>query len=219
MSRCKEKIDLDNMDEALGKLFSAQIKFGREALKLLGTGCNSAVGSLKKMKLPQGSSCCEMPEPCWMPNKIDEICCQLRPGDAGEICFVIANEDFVPHSYSVVAAGEHSALVGISNKNFTLGPKERRVVSAKFTMPARDGSRNSDSCCQCNDYEAVIWVQGCQNHYLNWYINSNEKTQKCCYEVCVNDAPNNELNWYDHFHVLRSCNKPVVTANVNPKVP
>ncbi|RDH84491.1 MAG: hypothetical protein DIZ80_03155 [endosymbiont of Galathealinum brachiosum] len=211
MSRCKEKLDLDGVDEALGKLITAQLKFGKEALKLLGDGCGGAIGALKKINLPKSDTCCDIPEPCWMPVQIGEICCQLRPGDVGEICFVVTNENFRAHEYSVVAAGEHGNLVHISDKLFNLGPKERRVVSAKFKMPGKSSTQERDSCCKCNDYEAVIWVQGCQNHYLNWYLNSSEKSSECCHEVCVTDVPDNELHWYDHFHVMKPCPGPIVT--------
>lgn len=206
MSRCKESIDLKGADEALGKLIAAQLAFGKEALKLLGSGCNKAVDSLCGMTLPKGSSCCDKPEPCWMPKKIGEICCEIPSGDRGEVCILVSNEDFRPHNYTIVAAGEHGALAKIDNNQFTLGPKERRIVPVTFTMPQRQSDKpESESCCSCNDYELVLWVKGCQNYYLNWYINHADKTKDCCHEVCVEDSGYYELNWYDHFHVMRPC--------------
>jgi hypothetical protein len=157
------------------------------------------------MNLPAGSSCCDIPEPCWMPLDLGQICCQVCPGEPGEICFVISNEDFQPHEYKVFAEGEHDALVSVSNPSFTLGPKERRQVSVKFNTPARDQPSQRDSCCECNDYEVVVWISGCRNHFLRWYLNHDEKKTKCCHEVFVEDIPDYELHWYDHFHYPRPC--------------
>lgn len=144
-----------------------------------------------------------------MPLDLGEICCDLCPGDTGEICFVVGNEDFRPHEYAVVAAGDAAAGVQVSAPTFTLGAKERRVVSVRFRMPQRRPDRD-DSCCECNDHEVVVWVLGCRNHYLRWYLNHLEEGRKsaCCHEVVVNDEPDYVLHWYDHFHVYRPCIGP-----------
>jgi hypothetical protein len=205
MSRCKESMDLGGVDDALGKLLAAQLALGKEALKLLGTGYRNAYKTVSCMELPKGSSCCDKPEPCWMPKQAAEICCELAVGDKGEICILISNDDFRKHTYDISAAGEHGGLVSLSATHFELGPKERRMVSASFTLPRRDENPNKNSCCQLNDYEVVLWVKGCQQHYISWYINAAEKTKDCCHEVCVSDSGYYDLNWYDHFHVLRPC--------------
>lgn len=210
MSRCKQPMDLNGVDQALGHLINAQIKLGKEALKLMEVGLGSALDSVKNMQLPKGASCCDIPEPCWMPHNLGEICCHLSAGDVGEICFVITNEDFRPHDYTVVASGEDAGLVQVDKPQFTLGPKERRVVSARFKVPEKQRPE-AESCCQCNDYEAVIWVQGCHSHYLNWNINTCEKSKKCCHEVSVDDKPDYVHHWYDHFYVMRPCPGPIIT--------
>lgn len=209
MSRCKKKIELAGVDDALGKMISAQLALGKEALKLVGESYNSALSGVKGMKVPGGNSCCDIPEPCWMPLNLGEICCQLCHGDVGEICFIVSNEDFRPHDYKVGATGEHGGLVGINHPQFTLGPKERRVITAKFKVPNKDSQKPRDeSCCECDDYEAVIWIEGCRNHYLRWNINTSEEHAECCHEVCVSDQPDYVLHWYDHFHVIRPCIGP-----------
>jgi hypothetical protein len=210
MPRCSKQTDFSGLDDALGALISAQVTLGKEALKLLGSGVTSMVDGAKGMNLPGGTSCCDIPEPCWMPLSLGEICCQLCPGDTGEICLVVSNEDFQARDYKVVAKGEHAGQVSITDNQFTLGPKERRVVSAKFKVPAGgdDQKPREESCCECNDYEVVLWVLGCRNHYLHWYINTDEKHKDCCHEVYVVDQPDYELHWYDHFHVMRPCYGP-----------
>jgi len=200
------------VDDALGKLLAAQLAFGKEALKLLGAGYKSACGTLRGMEFPKGASCCDKPEPCWMPKKAAEICCQLKVDDKDEICILISNEDFRKHTYDIVAAGEHGGLVQLSTTHFELGPKERKMISATFKMPKRDKPATG-SCCLVNDYEVVLWVKGCQQHYVNWYINSAEKTKDCCHEICVVDSGYYDLNWYDHFHVMRPCSSSTLSSN------
>jgi len=209
MARCNKSMNFGAIDEALGRVIAAQLAFSKAALELAGDGYNTAIGGLKEMKIPGGETCCDMPEPCWMPLDLGEICCEICTGDVGEICFVVGNGDFKSHDYRVVAAGEHAALFVVSDSAFTLGPKDRRVVSVKFKLPPRR-RRRDDSCCDFNDYEAVIWIEGCRNHYLRWYINELEEGQKtaCCHEVVVNDEPDYVLHWYDHFHIYRPCIGP-----------
>ena len=177
MSRCKEPVDLAGVDDALGKLLAAQLALGKEALKLLGTGYRNVRKSLGGLELPKGASCCDKPEPCWMPKKVAEVCCDVAPEDVGEICILISNEDFRSHTYTLAAAGEHSSLVQFSNQQFNLGPKERRSVSAKFKMPARDIPKD-ESCCELNDYELVLWIKGCQQHYIKWHLNAAKKNRQ-----------------------------------------
>ncbi|HZD52537.1 MAG TPA: hypothetical protein VE175_05780 [Woeseiaceae bacterium] len=210
MGRCSSRsVSLESIDEALGSLIAAQIAFGKAALKLVGDGCGAAMKGLKKVDIPRGGGCCDMPEPCWMPVDHGEICCEICRGEVGEICLVVGNEDFRSHDYRTIAAGEDASLVTVSDSAFTLGPKERRTVSVKFKVPERERPGN-DSCCERNDYELVIWMQGCRNHYLRWYINELEEGRKtkCCYEVTVCDEPDYVLHWYDHFHIYRPCPGP-----------
>lgn len=213
MSRCRQPMDLSAVDDALGKLIAAQIAFGKAALTL----ASDAGGLLDKLGIPQTSSCCDIPDPCWMPKSVGEICCSIATDDVGEVCLLVTNEDFVAHEYRVHAAGEHGGMVQINQPNFTLGPKERKMVSARFKMPPENpDSQNIESCCLCNDFEAVLWVTGCHNYYLNWYLNRSDECRECCHEVDVLDTPNYELHWYDHFHIYRPCIGQIKSTTTTP---
>ena len=69
MSRCKTNSTFSGLDNALKKLFAAKLNLGRESLNLLGAGCSSAKDMVNKLCPP--SNGCHIPEPCWMPQKID----------------------------------------------------------------------------------------------------------------------------------------------------
>lgn len=197
-----EDTGTDGLESGLKSLINAQLLLGKEVLKLLG-GAGRAAGSMASgISLPKGSSCCDVPEPCWMPLSLGEVKCVLRPGDSGTVCLVVTNGDFRPHTYQFAATGKSAAHVGFSTASVTLGPKERIAVTATFTVP-REGKDGED--CRCIDHEALIWVRGCRNHYLRWTVDELANSKPCCHEVVVNDDPDYVLHWYDHFYVARPC--------------
>ncbi len=208
-SKCKPDMDMDGVDSALGELIAAQLGLGRELLKAFVAGGSILTDGAKGLSMPKGASCCDIPDPCWMPRSLGEFTCRLAPGAEGEVCIDVVNDDFHSRNYTVKAAGLDAGVVQIDPKdrNFTLGPKERRTVSVRAIVPRVDSSPNErQSCCACDDLDLLIWVHGCAEHYLRWIICRDEKAKKpCCHCVCVNDAPDYELHWYDHFHVMRSC--------------
>jgi hypothetical protein len=76
-----------------------------------------------------------------------------------------------------------------------LGPKERKGVTARFALPANGPQQ----------YELLIWVRGCSDHYLRWLIERTTETRACCYEVDVRDIPDYVIHWYDHFYCMKPC--------------
>ena len=195
------------VDSALGDLIAAQLGLGRELLKAIVAGGAMLADGAKGLRLPKGHSCCDIPEPCWMPRSLGEISCTLAPGAEGEICLDIVNEDFRSHKYVVQPTGPDAGAVKIDDKDraFALGPKERRTVSVRVIVPKVRPERR-ESCCDRDDLDLLIWVRGCAEHYLRWVICQDEKANKpCCHCVAVNDTPDYELHWYDHFHVMRPC--------------
>ena len=215
-SKCRPDMDMSGVDSALGDLIAAQLGLGRELVKALLAGGGILADGARGMSLPRGASCCDIPDPCWMPRAVGEVTCRLAPGAQGEVCIDIVNEDFRPHSYEVKAAGQDAGVVQVDAKDrsFVLGPKERRTVSVRATVPAND--RDPDkrtSCCDCDDLDLLIWVRGCADHYLRWVICRDDKaTRPCCHCVSVDDVPDYELHWYDHFHVMRPCPSEMARA-------
>ncbi|HUN43488.1 MAG TPA: hypothetical protein VMU81_24600 [Acetobacteraceae bacterium] len=147
--------------------------------------------------MPEPRSCCDIPPPCWMPRSAGEATCRLAAGDKGELRLLITNGDHVSHTYQLQAEGSGAADVTFSASAFTLAAKQRQLVTATFTMPA--GSPPG------NEYDLVIWVRGCRDHYLRWTLHLAAKSYRCCYEACIDDAPDYIVHWYDHFYCQRPC--------------
>lgn len=207
MTRCKDQnVDLSGIEDSLKGVIHAQLLLGKELLKLVSDGVGVVTCGAKALSLPKMPRCCDIPEPCWMPESAGEVKCTLAPGDTGEICLVITNEDFQAHPYTVFAAGKDAGLVTVTPTTLKLGSKERGCAIVKLTMPKERPQR--DDCC-CEDIEVVIWVRGCRNHYLRWIIAWGDCSGRCCETICIDDRPDYVLHWYDHFYVQRQCFGPL----------
>jgi hypothetical protein len=202
MKDCKpcDESGFDGIENGLKSLFNAELLLGKELIKLAGEA-TGALGALRGIRLPKGHSCCEVPEPCWMPLSLGEIRCSLLPGDSGTVCLVVTNGDFRTHIYQFAATGQSAAAVSFSIATATLGPKERVAVTATFTVPKDNRAED----CRCIDHEALVWVRGCHNHYLRWAVDESSCSKPCCKEVAVDDNPDYVLHWYDHFYQPRPC--------------
>jgi hypothetical protein len=207
MNRCKEpSSDYSAIENGIKDVLKAQMLLAREAVKFGGGMARWMADGLSLPALSPGGSCCEIPEPCWMPSALGEVQCQLRPGDRGEICLSVTNGDYTGHPYSVVATGKDAHLVNVKNPQFQLGPKERACVVVTLDVP-KDGVPKDQPCC-CEDIDVVIWVRGCRNFYLRWVVQVRDKGKCYCHEIKVIDQPDYVLHWYDHFYINRRCMAP-----------
>lgn len=182
------------------QLFHAQIDLSAELLKLLGAGAAKALSGLSSWKLPRMQSCCDIPEPCWMPLCLGDARCSLAPGGEGVMRLVITNQDYRSRSFLAKAAGAGAAFITLSTAQVTLGPKESATITAVFTAPLTLGV----------EYEVLLWVRGSRDHYARWKIAVGSRSHGCCYEAEVNDQPDYVVHWYDHFYCMKSQPKPAL---------
>jgi hypothetical protein len=70
-------------------------------------------------------------------------------------------------------------------------------VVLSFEVPATDSDGHTR--------KLIVWIDGCQRHYLRWTIVSTCAAQDCCAEVAVEDGPDLIHHWYDHFYCQRDC--------------
>jgi hypothetical protein len=186
---------------SFGRLMDAQRSFGTEVLGLLGGGIDaltrSGVGQLGRFA-PSGRSCCDIPEPCWMPKCLGEITCRLCPGASGSVRFTITNEDLAGRTIVAMASGAGAGRVTFAPSSLSLGPKERGTVTATFTASAEAPEGHTE--------EALLWIRGCRDHYLRWTVTvGGDRHDGCCHAVSVSDGPDHVLHWYDHFYCPRPC--------------
>ncbi|HXJ03437.1 MAG TPA: hypothetical protein VNH44_19610 [Micropepsaceae bacterium] len=187
-------VNTGNLEKLLKDVVAAQFSLGKEVLNVLTKGTNSALSGLSGVKMPKLHSCCEIPEPCWMPKALGEIKCQLTAGSTGQVKLIVTNNDFRAHTAVAQSAGKDAGLVQFTPSQIALGPKERTTIVAQCTAPQEAGT-----------YEMVVWVSVCSDHYLRWTVEVGNTQNACCYEVTVDDTPDYVVHWYDHFYCPRPC--------------
>lgn len=190
--------DLDRLQAALAGQIENQINLGSQLVNLLASGLGSMMrGALEQATCRKTGSCCDIPEPCWMPKHLCDVTCGLCPGGSGTVRFRITNENIRPQTVTALASGPAAAQVKFTPPSLTLGPKERGIITATFTLAAdaKDGE----------EHEAILWIRGCRDYYLRWIVVAGKKGRDCCEEVAICDGPDYVLHWYDHFYCPRPC--------------
>lgn len=191
-----------NMTDGLMKLVSSG---GDAAMRTLrtATGITAADSCCRQTRsgLPSlTGSCCDIPEPCWMPKCLGEFDCDLCAGASATLVVRITNEDLRPRDIHAVASGPNAQAVSFSPQTLTLGPKERGTITAKFAMPA-EGKDDEE-------LEALVWLRGCHDYYVRWTAKTGKHGGCCKHDLSICDGPDNVLHWYDHFYCPRPCRNP-----------
>jgi len=156
------------------------------------------MGLMRRMapQMRTGGCGCDIPPPCWAPQPIGEVLSHSCPGATATIRLRVTNCGATQRAITVEAAGKTPG-VKIDPPNLSLGPMERGVVAVSVSLPA--------DAAQCQDQEVLLWVRGCQQHYLRWTVRVSSRGGSCCHEVDVEDCPDLVHHWYDHFYCERQC--------------
>jgi hypothetical protein len=189
-----KQLDFGAVDQLFKDVVQAQFLLGKEIIRLVGDGVEAARESVGAFDLPKRKSCCAVPEPCWMPVPIGVAACALNPGGSGQIHVTVTNSDYRTRVFAFSTAGTDAAMLQLSSTQATLGPMEQAQFTADVNAPGTAGT-----------YEALVWVNGCREHYLRVVLKVGTKQKGCCYNVAVNDKPDYVVHWYDHFYCRKPC--------------
>lgn len=198
----------DMMDD-MGDTIVRQMDLAGEVADGLADFAGQVVTGLLR-RLPKSKGCCDIPEPCWMPEDLGEIHCELCPGGKGALRIVVTNTDFRARDFQIASAGPDAGRVSFSPGSFSLDPKERRTIQATFDAKLDDKTN-------CAEFEALVWIIGCRAHFLRWSVDVGKRDAGCCHEVEVFDQPDYVHHWYDHFYCFRECYGPAVRPNPKPR--
>ena len=154
------------------------------------------LGSVQLPSAPRTGSSCEIPPPCWAPQPLGSVTTRTCPGSKSVVRLVVTNSDMVKRTINVTTTGAGAAPT-IEPAAISLDPFEEGDVVLSFDVPPTDASGQTR--------KLIVWVDGCQRHYLRWTIVSTCTAQDCCAEIAVDDGPDLVHHWYDHFYCQRDC--------------
>lgn len=141
-------------------------------------------------------SSCDMPPACWLPRCLGEIRSFVCAGGAASIRIQATNCQ--PQSSIIDVEIPKSASQGkVTPPSATLEPMERVAFVASFSVPA--------NAAKGQQFETLVWVRGCNEHYIRWTIEVADGVSDSCHEICVDDCPDYVHHWYDHFYCNRRC--------------
>jgi hypothetical protein len=183
-----------------GKTPQAGPTFARAARGLagwLGEGTRvgrDLLGSVQLPSLPRTGSSCEVPPPCWAPQPLGAVTARACPGTKAVVRLDITNTDAITRTITVSVTG---GAATITPPSLDLGPLEEGLVVLSFDVPPTDTEGLTR--------KLLVWVDGCQRHYLRWTVVSTCSGQECCVELPVEDGADPIHHWYDHFYCQHGC--------------
>lgn len=187
---------LGDLPQAFFSLLRAQAKLSQDYYEALtGTKAPPIEDPFRAFQAAMPKPVCHVPPPCWMPKPLGEIVSHVN--ECGKACvrLVVTNCDRSPRSVSIRAEGVDN--IELSPSTLQLGPMQRATVEACFEIPeATESGRR---------FDALIWVDGCRQHFLRWTISVGTAGLDSIHEVAVDDCPDYRHHWYDHFYCPRPC--------------
>jgi len=195
------KRTLSDTSAAISDLFEQGMRLSLDLLESLNASSMSTMNRMMspsmlggvKPKLTTMAGCsCQIPPPCWVPQPIGEVACHICPGGTATVRLRITNCGATKRDIRVEAAG-----ATITPANLALGPMERGFVTASVSIPP--------DAANGQEYEVLLWVRGCNDHYLRWLVKVASRGTNCCHEVEVEDCPDPIHHWYDHFYCEHPC--------------
>jgi hypothetical protein len=199
MSKNAPLPSLGETAKAFGDVLSQGTRLGMSILEPLVRSSAQVVGGvLQSITSAQNDKCdCDIPPPCWEPQRLGEVTCFVCPGGTATIRLRVTNCNWHKRQVQVTTSGQNAG-VKIDPPVLILGPMERGIIAVSLPTPANAG--------EGEQREVLIFVRGCKDHFLRWIVKVTARgIPTCCDEVEVEDCPDNVHHWYDHFYCQRPC--------------
>lgn len=188
----------DAMD-SFAAAISSGMRVGREILGVvLGPAAGALsqqVDSAREMAGRAAGCSCDIPDPCWMPERLRPVASHACAGATARLRIRVTNCGLGARTITIEAQGSGSGAVQIDPKERSLGPFESGELTATVKVPD-DGTAPID---------VRLWVRGCRDHIVPWQVSISESGCSSTHEVAVEDCPDLVHHWYDHFYCVRPC--------------
>jgi len=146
-----------------------------------------------KLTLPRHCGC-EIPPPPGWPREAASVTSLVCEGGTATLRIEVTNGG--PSRRQFRLRSSHDKVV-LEPAHLVLESMASAVVVARLDVPAQGAVP-----------EIQLWVTGCQRHFIRWRIEISELAGACCHEVFVEDTPDYEHHWYDHFYCEHPCVNP-----------
>jgi hypothetical protein len=186
--------------EAISDVFQQGTRIGMDLIATLGrTQLTEMLGSAAPKLQRAGKCSCDIPPPCWMPRNLGNVTSHVCPGGTATIRVRVTNCTPTKREIRLTPAGKAEELNSVTVKppSLSLDAIESGVFIVSMPVEAAANLRQ--------EFEVLLWVRGCLDHYLRWRVLVDKRGTNCCHEVDVDDCPDYVHHWYDHFYCERPC--------------
>lgn len=184
-----------DQSQTLDSMTQAGVDAARQLLNVFENIARSA--SSNSLLNLQRSSCCEIPPACWLPRNFGTFYSRACPCGTALLRVQVTNCQPTTSDISVQIQNQDELSIKITPQAATLGPMERKWFTVAITIP--------EDTCKGQLYDLVVWIKGCNEHYARWEVEVADGASGTCLEAQVDDCPDYEHHWYDHFYCKRPC--------------
>jgi hypothetical protein len=185
----------DDLATAVSDLVKLYFTTSAAAMRSLG-GIAKANPLLEAFTAALPRSACHIPEPCWMPRSLGELRSTVCPGGTASVRVRVTNARTEPTQITVAFGSTFDASGKVTPASAVVGPMERATFDASLTLP---------SGCKAAEQEVLLWIRGCNAHFVRWTLEASDSSAGACHHLEVSDGPDYVHHWYDHFYCDRGC--------------
>ena len=193
------------LTSAFEELLDSGTRFTRDILELLQRDPSRLIGDMRqgvqnvtRMRGQLDGCGCEIPTPCWMPERLPKVSSHACPGATVKVRVTVTNCGIETRQIILVAVGTGSGGVTIEPATVTVGPFASGKLTASLSVPEES---------KADELDLQLWVRGCRDHVLPWAVGVSERGCSCTHEVDVEDCPDLVHHWYDHFYCEHGCRR------------
>jgi hypothetical protein len=204
MSNTTSTRSLSDAVEAIGDVIQQGTRIGMDLLDTLSR--NQTTEMLGKVlsniapKPSRAAKCgCDIPPPCWMPRNLGDVMSHVCLGGTATLRVRVSNCSGTKRDIRLTPAGkpEDIKAVTVQPAGLFLEPMQAGVFIVSMPVAA--------TASLGQEFEILLWVRGCLDHYLRWTVRVDKRGTDCCHEIDVDDCPDYVHHWYDHFYCERPC--------------
>jgi hypothetical protein len=192
------------LPQSLRDLLRAQLRIASDAFDLLGGQALTSMvkaAPMQMMTMARHTSCCTIPPPCWMPEKLCDVVSLVSCGGTATVVVRVRNCGVETHAIEIVAlpleAGAAPAVSPtVTPAKVVLEALQQATVTVTLAVP--DSGKAETLAFN-------VFIVGCRRHYFTWTVKTGAVLKSSAHEIEIADCADQLHHWYDHFYCPRPC--------------